>query len=259
MSTDSARELTRRDFVAAAGAVPLALAAACRDVVEPLPTGPARLRLHGRRPSRGTVTGNDVIVGAHQRRAYLRVPLNYSPGTPTALLIALHGNGGRGDTFSAAFASRTDALGAIVLSPDSASLTWDAVRGDFGIDVDFLNEVLDRTFDRCNIDASRIALLGFSDGASYALSLGIANGDQLQGVVAFSPGFYRVDHPHGTPSCFISHGIRDDVLPIDRTSREIVPALRARGSAVSYVEFDGYHEVPGAIADQGMAWLAARI
>ncbi|MEO5568967.1 MAG: hypothetical protein ABIR92_10770 [Gemmatimonadaceae bacterium] len=119
-----------------------------------------------------------------------RLPLNYSPATPTPLIIAFHGHGGRGDTF--------------------------------GVDVGFINEVLDRTFDRCNIDASRIALLGFSDGASCALSLGVSNGDQLKGVVAFSPGFYLVDHPHGAPSFFISHGIQDTVLPIEPTSRRIV-------------------------------------
>ena len=50
----------------------------------------------------------------------------------------------------------------------------------------------------------------------------------------------------------------DPVLPIDQASRLIVPALRELGDSVEYVEFDGRHEVPAAIGDQAVAWLAAR-
>lgn len=250
--------LSRRDFMRAAIAAPIAAAVACSGTTEPQ-AGLARLRLHSRSPSRGTQTGNDVLYGTALRRAYLRVPPSYDPARPASLIIALHGNGGRGDTFSAAFASRTDALNAIVLAPDSAFETWDAINGEFEADVPFINEVLDQAFDRCNIDASRVALLGFSDGASYAVSLGIANGDQLAGVIAFSPGSYKVKDPRGTPAYFISHGTSDAVLDIDATSRKIVPELRARGSDVTYVEFDGRHEVTAAIADQAMAWLDARV
>ena len=250
--------ISRRSFLAAAAAVPLGFAAACSPT-EPLITGPARLRLHSRKPSRGTVTGTDVLYGEELRRAYLRVPLTYDATKPTPLIIALHGAGGRGDTFAAAFGSRTDALGAIVLAPNSLFQSWDIFSDDpFASDIPFINDVLDQAFDRCNIDASRIAILGFSDGASYAITLGISNGDQLAGVVAFSPGLYEVEGPHGTPSYFISHGTSDTVLPIDQTSRVIVPELKARGSSVTYVEFDGGHVVTTEIADQAMTWLAER-
>lgn len=250
--------LSRRQFLAAAGAMPLAFYAGCAGVDEPEPFEPGRLRLQGRSPSRGTLTGTDVLTDANARRAYIRVPPSYSPAKPTPLIIAFHGAAARGDTLAASFGSRTDALGAIVLAPDSLFGTWDSIDGEFGPDVVFINEVLDQTFNRCNIDTSRIALLGFSDGASYALTLGISNGDRLAGVVGFSPGFYEVDRPHGTPNYFISHGTLDGVLTIDATSRLIVPALRARGSTVTYVEYEGGHSVPGSIADQAMLWLDSR-
>ncbi|HET9424246.1 MAG TPA: twin-arginine translocation signal domain-containing protein [Gemmatimonadaceae bacterium] len=258
MSSEPLTSISRRQFLAAAGCLPLALGVACGNVAEPEPQEPGRLRLAPRGPTRGTLLGTDVVYGEDYRRAYIRVPQSYSPARPAPLIIALHGNGGRGDTMAAAFGSRTDALGAVVLAPDSLSVTWDAIEGDFGGDVAFINEVLDQTFDRCNIDAGRVALIGFSDGASYALSLGISNGDRLAGVVGFSPGFYEVDHPHGTPTFFISHGTLDGVLAIDAASRAIVPALRARGSAVTYVEFEGGHSVPESVADQAMAWLEGR-
>jgi predicted esterase len=199
------------------------------------------------------------MYGLYQRRAYIRVPLTYDPRVRTPLIIELHGNGGRGDDLAAALGSRTDTLGAIVLAPNSLGETWDLFGGStFADDVPFINDVLDQTFDRCNIDPGRIAILGFSDGASYAITLWISNGDQLAGVVGFSPGYYEVDEPHGTPSYFIAHGTSDTVEPIDQSSRLIVPALRARGSSVTYVEFDGGHLITTDVADQAMAWLGGR-
>jgi hypothetical protein len=49
------------------------------------------------------------------------------------------------------------------------------------------------------------------------LSLGIANGDLFDAVVAFSPGFAASMVQHGIPRLFISHGINDEVLPIWQT------------------------------------------
>src|SRR2546425_904676 len=66
-----------------------------------------------------------------------------------------------------------DEAGVVVLSPDSRGSTWDAIRDGFGPDVTFLNRALARVFDTVSVDPARIAVGGFSDGASYALSLGL--------------------------------------------------------------------------------------
>ena len=71
------------------------------------------------------------------------------------------------------------------------------------------------------------------------------NGDLFPRVVAFSPGFVVEGTAHGKPRLFISHGTADPILPIDRCSRVIVPALRARGYDVTFREFDGGHERAG--------------
>jgi phospholipase/carboxylesterase len=253
-----APRLTRRSFIAVASVGPLALVAACSPT-EPEFKGPARLDLRARKPTRGTLTGTDVLYGKDFHRAYVRVPPTYNASTPTPLILLLHGAGSRGDTIAATFGSRTDALGAIALAPNSLRGTWDILTGNaFEEDVPFIDLVLDQVFDRCNIDTSRIAMLGFSDGASYALTLGLSNGDQLAGVVAFSPGFYELSHPRGSPQFFISHGTSDVVIPIEQSSRLLVPALEARGSSVTYVEFDGGHTVSVPVADQAMTWLDQR-
>lgn len=53
----------------------------------------------------------------------------------------------------------------------------------------FIDSALASVFRRCNVDAGRIIIAGFPDGASFALPLGLVNGDLFRKVVAFSPGF----------------------------------------------------------------------
>ena len=87
-------------------------------------------------------------------------------------------------------------------------------------------------------------MTGFSDGASYALSLGIGNGDVFGHILAFSPGVMQPATAAGKPRIFISHGTADQTMPIDDTSRKFVPRLKALGYDVVYREFDGRHSQP---------------
>jgi phospholipase/carboxylesterase len=127
--------------------------------------------------------------------------------------------------------------------------------GGYGPDVAYIERALEQTFDRYNIDPTRIAIGGFSDGASYALSLGVTNGDLFTHVVAFSPGFMAPASEHGSPALFISHGTHDRVLPIDVCSRKIVPRVKRAGYRVQYKEFDGPHTVPPEIASEAIEWF----
>lgn len=103
------------------------------------------------------------------------------------------------------------------------------------------------------------AAAGFSDGATYALALGRANGTLFSRIIAFSPGFLIPAHLRGSPRIFISHGRQDDVLLIDSCSRIIVPRLRRDGYDVTYREFDGEHEVPDAIVREALEWFVGGV
>jgi predicted esterase len=92
--------------------------------------------------------------------------------------------------FSASARCPMDA-GLPMLFVDSRGQTWDGIRGGFGPDVDFLDGALEKVFGMVAVDPNRLALGGFSDGATYALSLGLVNGDLFPRIVAFSPGFPR--------------------------------------------------------------------
>jgi phospholipase/carboxylesterase len=175
---------------------------------------------------------------------------------PLPLLVLLHGAGGRAEAMLRIFGTQARQAGIALLVPESRGPTWDVIMGGFGADVAFMDAALSRIFADCAFDPGRIAIGGFSDGASYALSLGLANGDLFRWVLAFSPGFAAPPSTAGMPSIFISHGTSDEVLPIDRCSRRLMPRLRDAGYDLRYKEFEGGHSVPGTCIAAALAPLA---
>jgi phospholipase/carboxylesterase len=186
----------------------------------------------------------------------LYVPDTAAPGAP--VLVFLHGATGSGRAHLRAVLAAADRYGVVLVAPDSRHpSTWDLIaEGRFGPDVAFLDRVLDAVVDDLDLDVdmARLAIGGVSDGASYALSLGLANGDVFSTVLAFSPGFLVVPGAIGRPRIFVSHGTRDPVLPIDACSRSIVPVLREAGYDVLFREFEGGHTVPPPVSDAGIGW-----
>ncbi len=192
------------------------------------------------------------------RDGLLYVPASYQVNRPAPLVLMLHGAGGNAHQGLALFQHLADASGLILLAPDSRDQTWDIILGGYGSDIAFIDSALEQTFSRYAIDPARIAIAGFSDGASYALGVGITNGDLFTHVIAFSPGFMAPVAQRGEPRLFISHGKWDKVLPIDRCSRKIVPQVQQAGYDVVYQEFDGSHVVPETIARAAVTWFTAK-
>src|SRR4051794_137843 len=194
----------------------------------------------------GLATGRDALIH-----------LPAAAADPVPLVVLLHGAGSQASSVIGLLAGAVDEVGVAVLAPDARGGTWDLIRGGFGPDVAFIDDALDHVFARLPVDAGRVALGGFSDGASYALSLGIGNGDLFTHLIAFSPGFAAPAGRVGRPRMFITHGVHDRVLPIERCSRTLVPALRRVGYDITYEEFDGGHVVPPDLASRAAAWLAS--
>lgn len=214
----------------------------------------ARFQARPAAPSTSVEPGEHALNLGGRRDGTLYVPATVVPG-PRPLLVLLHGNGQESAYFRFLF-PLAEEFGVVLLAIDSRGRTWDGIRGVPGPDVRFIDHALRHAFDRVAVDPQRIALGGFSDGATYGLSLGLANGDLFTHLVAFSPGaIARPPAVVGQPRIFIAHGTADYVLNIDRTSRRVVPALRAAGYDVSYEEFDGAHAVPPAVARMALEWL----
>lgn len=204
---------------------------------------------------------HDLKPGLHplgfrtERDALLYVPESSQKFEKAPLVISLHGASRSSDRGISVLQSQSDEFGFLLLAPASARVTWDIINGAGGLDARFINRSMARAYELRSIDPARVAMAGFSDGASASLSLGLANGDLFAAVFGFSPGFIVDLDRVGKPPVFISHGTIDNVLPIDECSRRIVPKLRADGYQVNYREFEGKHTLPPEIASEAMRWF----
>ena len=219
----------------------------------------SRGHLHARpgRPRGDAPTGLQSLGRDVERDGLLYVPTGYRVDRPAPLVLTLHGAGGAAQHGLAPLLDLADRFGLILVAPGSREETWDMIVRDYGPDIDFIDSALAQTFERYAVNSACVAVEGFSDGASYALSIGVANGDLFTHVIAFSPGFLAPTRQQGSPRIFISHGVKDRVLSIDRCSRRIVPRLERAGFDVRYHEFDDGHTVPPEIAREGVSWFTA--
>jgi phospholipase/carboxylesterase len=189
-------------------------------------------------------------------KVLLYLPESYDANRPASLALMLHGSGAPAEQGISLLRNYADSRNIILLAPAAREYTWDIIAGHaFGPDVQAIDQALAYVFSHYAIDPAHIAVGGFSDGASYALSLGLTNGDLFTHIIAFSPGFAYTLTTNGKPAVFISHGTDDPVLPIDPCGRRIVPQLEAKGLKVAYHEFKGMHEIPANISESAINWF----
>jgi phospholipase/carboxylesterase len=106
-------------------------------------------------------------------------------------------------------------------------------------------------------------LAGFSQGAMIAADIAFTTDEPLAALVLLSPTFVNerawrdgMARRRGL-RVFVSHGRRDDILPFDIADR-LQRAMRDAGLRVTWVPFEGGHEMPMAVVDRLNAFLAAR-
>jgi predicted esterase len=169
--------------------------------------------------------------------------------------------------------AEADRCGCLLLSVQSKGLTWDTIRlvrraaidgtGDvyrlFGADTNRIEGALSIALRAGDADARSVLLIGFSDGASYALSLGLANRSIFRGVVAIAPGFYVAPPSTGPKQrLFIAHSPTDQVLPFARTRDDIVEPLKRAGFESRFRPFEGGHVVVPSILAEGVDYALGR-
>lgn len=203
------------------------------------------------------------------------VPKSYRPGQPLPVLVMLHGASQRGADMIARLAPVAEARGILIAAPDSGEYTWDMLAARrheaderwgprYGTDPARIDAFLALVFARYAVDPARVALAGFSDGATYALSLGPENRDLFSTLIAFSPGRVAPPHAQGAVSgggqirVFISHGKADRVLPLEETARATAPAFTRRGFRVELRVFEGGHTMPLEVVEGALDWWLGR-
>ena len=152
-----------------------------------------------------------------------------------------------------------DAYHFILVLPQSKGPTWDMivdlqnrlgaemnVQPRYGRDLKALDAALADLFARVAVDPARVGIMGFSDGATYAVSVGTANPQLFHTLIAYSPGPAFPTRFDPTQRIFISHAEEDPVLPYSVT-RGMVARMRVKHMPVMFESFHGGHEVPKAI------------
>lgn len=208
-------------------------------------------------PSQGASTAFTYFGLADPRDGWMFVPTTYDPGTPAPLLVLLHGAGGSNQDWASPLVQQmAEENETIVVAIDSRYPTWDVMQtGRFDVDVAFLNDALEFVFARVNVNPERITIGGFSDGATEALGIGVANAGLFRRVIAFSPGAMFTPFSRGFPAVFVAHGTDDEVNPYGTTANTLVPRMIGLGMAVNFVGFSGGHTVPPEILQQAFAWM----
>lgn len=194
------------------------------------------------------------------------------PNLPTGarpLLVILHGFGQDPTNFLRSFTHWADRCGAILIGPVAQHVTWDIIARSrdldnrvtrpsvapkkFGQDARRIDRDLALLFADAPIDPDRVALLGFSDGASYALSLGLANPRLFPSIIAFSPGFALwPDRVALRQKVFIAHGTKDTRLAFANTRDGIVKPLQETGVDVQFRQFEGDHVLVRPIVQESL-------
>ncbi len=206
------------------------------------PTLAGRLGFAHRLPTQASLPpGRNALELFPKRDAVLVVPPGIDSRRPAPLVVLFHGGGGSAEKILPMLEEHANERGFLLLAPQSLFPTWDLVIGGHGPDRERLALALSEVASRFLLDPARFAFAGHSDGGSYALSIGLANGDLASHVVASSAGFLSVAIQVGAPRIFISHGTRDEQIPIDRSARVHAARLGEAGYDVTAVEYDGPH------------------
>lgn len=217
-----------------------------------------RLDAHPSRTKPAFPPGRNWLGLSPERDSMLYVPEGLKDDEPVALLVMFHGAGGFPGKVLPFLEAHADRHRFLVLAPQSLHPTWDLVIGGNGPDLERLNLALAEVALRYRIDPRRFGFAGFSDGASYSLSIGVTNGDIVSHVIAFSGGFMSVIVQHGAPPVFIAHGLIDEQLPIETSGRANAERLKAAGYDVEYVEFNGLHAIQPPIVELAVEFFLTR-
>jgi phospholipase/carboxylesterase len=194
--------------------------------------------------------GRHVLSFDEGREAVLVVPEGLDTAAPVPLLVMFHGAGGEANRVLPHLVPHARQRQFLLLAPQSMFVTWDIVVGGHGPDLQRLEAALSTVASHFRLNPARLAFAGFSDGGSYALSMGLTNGDVASHVIGLSAGFMNTFTQAGTPQVFLAHGRADKQLPIETSAHPHAKRLLDSGYDLTLQPFDGDHVI--------MPWVVAR-
>ena len=196
--------------------------------------------------------------------AVLLTPSTLEPGRTYPLFTVLHGAGRQDKMLTKACQGQPDEREAFFLIPRSVEPTWDLIVGGEATDISFLAYAYDLIYRRYPIDPNRQVLIGYSDGASYALSLAISNPRLFEAAMCWAAGFVMLDPSAATPddpkpSIYLEYGTHDELFPFERIALPMKENLTKAGYPVEFsVDEGGRHWPSGTFQGEALDWYFSR-
>lgn len=201
-------------------------------------------------------------IGNGTTHAFLLTPPAIDSARLYPLITVLHGAGRQDELLCKGYRDEAAARDSLFLIPRSTDFTWDLLTGASRPDLDFLEQVYAGIYARLPVDPDRQALIGYSDGASYALALGLSNPRRFRAVMGWAAGFVAIDTrligpDDPKPRVLLEHGTHDVVFPFEQVCAPNVELLRGRGYEVELrVDEGGIHWPSRAFQTAALDWFA---
>ena len=202
-----------------------------------------------------------IFVERGDSRAVLLTPAEMDPAKRYPLITVLHGAGRQDEMLVKACRDQPEARDALFLVPRSLLPTWDLIASAERPDLDFLEYAYDLIYRRYPVDPDRQALLGYSDGASYALSVGLSNPRIFRAVMGWAAGFIALApafDPDAAPkpAVLLEYGTHDELFPFDRVALPMRENLRRAGYTVEFrVDQGGKHWPSADFLPEALDWF----
>lgn len=194
-------------------------------------------------------------------RALLLTPEVIEPGRLYPLVTVLHGAGRQDEMLARACREDPERRQALFLIPRSVHPTWDLIACDERPDLDFLAWAYDLIYRRYPIDPARQALVGYSDGASYALSVALSNPHIFRAVMAWAAGFLALDTRRlapedPKPEILLEYGTHDELFPFEQVALPMRENLEKLGYRVEFrTDQGGRHWPSGDFQPDALDWF----
>ena len=175
--------------------------------------------------------------GVIAERPYdIDVPTGYDPSVAHPLIVLLHGYAGDGAEIDQyfGFADLANAKQVFVAHPNGTTDSsgyrfWNATDACCNYDnrsvddVAYLDAVIDDIESKYNIDASRVFVVGHSNGAFMAHRMACDSASRIAGIVALAGVVWQdadLCQPQAPVAVLQVHGDHDDVVPFSGTLSE---------------------------------------
>ena len=211
----------------------------------------------------------------------IRFPRGYDASKSHPLLIGMHGAGGSAEGFITHYDELDDPRVIFVtpegqypqtidMGPQWYSRSWSITnvgrtawkQADKMVSQYILNTIKQVSSE---YKISDVYLVGFSQGAAYAYTIGLQNPEKIKGVIGFGGYLMDLDAEDSILRkediengkklrIYIAHGVDDTSISIE-AARGLKTMFESQGFDLTYTEFEGRHTVEVDVFNDALKWM----